>query len=66
MKLGRNQKIGVASLAVPFTVATIFVFLGKMTAQEWIDLCKFLVPTLTGIVLVVGGAVKVLKKGEPE
>lgn len=62
MSFGRNQQIGIGAMAVPFITATAFVFVGKMTAAEWLSLVQFTIPIVTGTVLALGGAVKVFSK----
>jgi len=57
-RFGRNQKIGVASLAIPFVCATAFVFLGKGTFAEWAGFVQIQVPTVLGLIVGASAYVK--------
>jgi len=60
--LGRNQKVGLGVVSVPFLIATTALFLGKADFSAWAGFVQFLVPTALAGILGASAAVKILKK----
>ena len=58
-KFGRNQKIGMIWITLPFTVATICLFMGKADFNQWASFMQFLVPLSMAIILGLGALVSI-------
>lgn len=57
-RFGRNQKIGIGALAVPYTTASVALFLGRAPFSEWASFVQILVPLCLGLIVGAGAWVK--------
>lgn len=58
-KFGRNQKIGMIWITLPFTVASVCLFMGKADFAQWASFMQFLIPISMAIILGLGALVDI-------
>lgn len=58
-KFGRNQKIGMIWITLPFTVASVCLFMGKADFAQWAAFMQFLIPISMAIILGLGALVDI-------